>query len=408
MCAVYRAPNSDLSFLLTLYDKLLSLNFKNVIMTGDFNLPGIEWSKIVYGQCDRGDAVLDMMLALNLEQVVCEYARANAVFDLMFIGQHFSSGIPRIELGISDHSLLSFCWNVNSANDATDKRVVFVKDYARCSDSDIIEYLSATLDGRTNITSVENMWNSLKASVRYCIEHFIPNRAVRTRRKNPWVTREVMHLKRKLKRLRKHRHTSPQQWNDLKKALSENVTAAKMHYHNVTLPDFIKSDPQKFWRHLCKPTDKIEEIMLHGDSITEPHRLADCFNYFFYSVFTIDSVCSESKCVIDEAKVPVITADGVLSMLLHLSDKKSPGPDGLPNDFQKRFSGQLCVFLAKIFQVSLNSGEVPSDWNKARVVPIHKKGDKLLVTNYRLVSITSSCCKFWSILLQEKLEHVLA
>lgn len=43
---------------------------------------------------------------------------------------------------------------------------------------------------------------------------------------------------------------------------------------------------------------------------------------------------------------------------------------------------------------------MPDDWNRARVVPIHKKGNKLLVSNYRPISITCSCCKL--------LEHVVA
>lgn len=321
----------------------------------------------MYGHCDHGDVLLDLMLALDLDQVVNECTRANAVLDLLFIGQHFSSGEIRVEPGVFDHSLLSFCCDANSVISATDNRVAYVKDYARCNDNDIIDYLGATLENESN-SDVESMWTRLKDAVEYCLEHFVPTRAVRTRRKNPWVTRQVMHLKRKLKRLRKHRHISPQPWNDLKKLLAGKLSEAKTYYHNVALPEFIKSDPHKFWRHLGKATDKVEEIMLGGKRVTEPQIIADSFNNFFYSVFTIDSMHTESKHVRDDTNVPMVAVEVVVSMLRKLSNKKGPGPDGLPNAFLNRFSDQLGLALAKLFKVSLNSGEVPSDWKKARVV----------------------------------------
>ena len=55
--------------------------------------------------------------------------------------------------------------------------------------------------------------------------------------------------------------------------------------------------------------------------------------------------------------------------------------------------------LASIFQQSLKSGQVPSDWRTANVVPIFKKGDRSKPANYRPVSLTAICCKL--------MEHIL-
>ena len=38
-------------------------------------------------------------------------------------------------------------------------------------------------------------------------------------------------------------------------------------------------------------------------------------------------------------------------------------------------------------------GEVPTDWRQANVIPIFKKGEKYLASNYRPVSLTCICCK---------------
>jgi len=48
----------------------------------------------------------------------------------------------------------------------------------------------------------------------------------------------------------------------------------------------------------------------------------------------------------------------------------------------------------------MNNGTLPGDWKRATVIPIHKGGDRSLVTNYKPVSLTSVVCK--------QMEHVIA
>ena len=47
----------------------------------------------------------------------------------------------------------------------------------------------------------------------------------------------------------------------------------------------------------------------------------------------------------------------------------------------------LCKPLEMIFKSCLIKGEYPSEWKKANVVPVHKKGDKQLLKNYRPISL---------------------
>jgi hypothetical protein len=48
----------------------------------------------------------------------------------------------------------------------------------------------------------------------------------------------------------------------------------------------------------------------------------------------------------------------------------------------------------------INIGTIPRDWKTATIVPIHKGGDRLVVKNYRPVSLISVLCKH--------MEHVMA
>ena len=42
--------------------------------------------------------------------------------------------------------------------------------------------------------------------------------------------------------------------------------------------------------------------------------------------------------------------------------------------------------LKLLFKSMINVGVFPNDWNKSNVVPIHKKGSKNLIKNYRPIS----------------------
>ena len=65
-----------------------------------------------------------------------------------------------------------------------------------------------------------------------------------------------------------------------------------------------------------------------------------------------------------------ITQDDVLKKLGTLKASKSAGPDGLHCKFLLELKEVLCKPLTVIFNKSLESGEVPTQWKRAHVSPI--------------------------------------
>ena len=89
-------------------------------------------------------------------------------------------------------------------------------------------------------------------------------------------------------------------------------------------------------------------------------------------------------------------------MLSKVNPSKSSGPNNIPNRILKECAVQLAPILQKIFQVSIDTGDLPKDWRDANISSIFKKGDKQLKhlpENYRPVSLTSVPCKL--------LEHII-
>ena len=94
-----------------------------------------------------------------------------------------------------------------------------------------------------------------------------------------------------------------------------------------------------------------------------------------------------------------ITAPGVYKLLSEIDPHKAPGPDTISRYFLKSTATEIMPMLTHMFQQSLSTGDIPSQWKMAYVTPIYKSGRKPDPQNYRPVSLTSIICKV--------MEHIL-
>ena len=175
------------------------------------------------------------------------------------------------------------------------------------------------------------------------------------------------------------------------------------------MEDVISKDaqekPKAFWSYIKSKKQessgvaplKNKDGFIHSDSSSK----VEILNEQFVSAYTRE----------DSSKIPTkgpsshpsmepieVQSKGVHKLLLNLKIHKAAWPDCIPNFFLKIAADQMAPILTKLYQFSLNTGEVPADWKNAFIVPVFKKGEKHIPSNYRPVSLTSVVCKL--------LEHI--
>ena len=90
-----------------------------------------------------------------------------------------------------------------------------------------------------------------------------------------------------------------------------------------------------------------------------------------------------------------------------MKDNKSPGVDGIQQKLLKEIVEHISSLLAKLFNLSLEEGIVPSEWKEATITPLFKKGLRNKPENYRPVSLTPVACKLLKTFIRDHMVEFL-
>ena len=138
---------------------------------------------------------------------------------------------------------------------------------------------------------------------------------------------------------------------------------------------------------------------------------AKALNTFFTSVFTDEdtsNIPSLNARLNDSYLVECATTEEeVLKKLVSLDTSKCPGADNIHPRVLFELRHEITPSLTRLFNDSLKSGILPDEWKIAKVVALHKKGEKSNPGNYRPISLTSVCCKILESILKSAISKHL-
>lgn len=152
-----------------------------------------------------------------------------------------------------------------------------------------------------------------------------------------------------------------------------------------------------------------EDIVICDGSneLSDPAEVAEAFNLFF-----IDKIEK-----IKESIEPSLVSDPTEKLRKHLEDwflhtfvlqevnegtvmkhvgrlkRKGAGPDGIPPGALRDGISALITPLTCLINRTFREAKFPCSWKEGKIIPVFKKGDRKLMSNYRPISILPSLSK---------------
>lgn len=413
----------------------------NVIVLGDFNLRGIIW------QCDSSGSffpdsscsslslasrkLLDAYNTAGLKQLNSVRNNNDRVLDLCFASEDICPDCSVIRApshlvkDVLHHPPLLLTAEIKPQLQFNDTTSQIFYDFSK-ADYDGMNVFLRNLDWTQILNGADaNRSASLFSSILiYAISQFVPQKTQRKPTQPAWSNAHLKSLKRsKRAALRKHSkyrtdatRSAYAQANELYTRLNDRLYRA----HQVEIQNSLKSNPKSFWRYVNDqrkqtglPTSMTNGVDLEVSSVT---GIADLFRSQFSSVFTneilptedIDKVVRNVPHLSSPSLQVPVTSNMVINALDKLKCSTGFGPDCIPSVLLKKCSDSLAAPLAAIFNLSITSGEYPTCWKDSFVFPVHKKGDKRNVSNYRGIAALSATSKLFELIVLDKLVQTCA
>ena len=85
--------------------------------------------------------------------------------------------------------------------------------------------------------------------------------------------------------------------------------------------------------------------------------------------------------------------DEIKNIISSVNVNKGNGPNGIDTHILKLLKEDISGHLIEIFNLSFSTGPHPDIFKISKTIPIFKKGSRLLVSNYRPISLLSNLNK---------------
>lgn len=414
MC-IYRAPDGQIEIFLhkleTLIQKLLTKN-KAILLCGDWNID------ILHENSTQKDLV-DLLQRYNLVNTVQSPTRktksTSSLIDLMIINRTMYKMPASIhELGLSDHSAQILPIMCRIPDGSTTK--IWRRNFNKNNIKKFIDLLKKTTWHEVvSEYEVNAKFDMFMYKVSTLFDKAFPLKQSKTRKSNKatWITQGIKISSKKVRL-----------FNTLKKGMTLSkgtelyITRYKSIYKRV-IKEAKRRDNDRFllqatnkpkavWKVINnvfgKPTVGKQDITLDTQEaeIVDLKEIAELFNTYFCEMpvklmknrksNNIPPPGNYRSCMNSCNKslfLTPITENEVVKVAKSLKNKFTSGSDDIPDYVVKQCIDYLKKPLTDIYNSSLGLGIFPKQLKIAKVTPVHKKGNKRDINNYRPIASLS-------------------
>ena len=416
----YRPPSTDPALFVKKFSEIMSgmrlARYHKIIICGDFN---INMMNIEDGtNLDFINTMYSHSLLPMISKPTRITAQTATLIDNIFISNSVNCVAGAILSDISDHLpifLLDRGLSVGGLNNSESKTFSY-----RLINDKTVENLCTRLSNFNfeSIFQTDDVNDIFKLFSTAVFDNFniccpVKYKTVSGKSlKKPWINNEILiNIKKRqcLYLLYRRGKVSHSVYNRFNNYVTSCIRKAKRIYYFQRFNHY-KKDIRNTWKSINSILNKnrmrndlITELRLGDNTVTGDRNIADTFNLHFSSIGRSIS----NSVPIPDAGLYSDYLDGnyqnsfvftpinsacVDSVIQSLKNKRS-NIDIVPVVVLKRISFIISPVLCKMFNMSIMSGRFPSSLKTARVVPIYKKGDRKIPSNYRPISIISTYSK---------------
>ena len=426
---IYRAPGTDLNIFNTEFEELLqTLSGKNrLILTGDYNI-----NLLSHMSHPETDKFLNILYAHSLLPTIKKPTRITdhsaTLIDNIFTNMFDDNQLSGIIIDdLSDHLPVFY---INRENIIKLKTTEYVYKNMRQINEENLSNFSLKLqntDWCIEDFDVNAMYNAFNNKFSTTYNEIMPIKTKRIKlyhnKYKPWITHSIITSAKKKNQLyqdylRKKTLESKIKYSKYRNKFTSIIRAAEKAYYANRF-ESLKGNMKETWNlinNLIKnnATGKpvVKEILSNDQIVNDPIDIANKFNEFFINVgpnlaSKIPSVPTHAS-VRDTMPSPnpfsmfiePCTEHEIINITNNLNNSKGIGLDGYSVKVVKYVINDIAYPLCKIFNQSFLIGIFPDKLKHAKITPIFKSDDKLLVNNYRPVSLLPVLSK-----ILEKLMH---
>ena len=356
-----------------------------VVVTGDFNLPKIDWHAANFPDKDTPeDAFMNVCSKCNLFQLISNPTHAAGnLLDLLLVTDPdiikdvnlCASPIP------SDHFLVRFSILCQIGTPQYSPRPNFFK-----MNESMIDFHLNSINWASffsGYSNVNGMFVRFVDCSSFLIGEFTPKAAQES---------SVDEIKSYIERLNLRLLSSP---NDTK--LAKKLSRASIRYRCILENNLNLKNPRSFYRYVNSRVKNSSSVgtLKHGPTVyCTPSSKAHALASHFASIFVSETVpeihshqINSSSSITHSPDSPVeFSVQNIYNLLVKLKSSIADTPDHIPAIFYRKFALFLAEPLSMIYERSYSEATVPFLFRESIVTPIHKKGSKSEISNYRPIA----------------------
>ena len=159
----------------------------------------------------------------------------------------------------------------------------------------------------------------------------------------------------------------------------------------------------------CKKTRISQLKQADGTLTADRAEILNICSDFYQDLYnsTQDGDDANEEYSMEEGELPPIIPSEVQEAVDQMKENKAPGIDDITSDIIKLGGDEIKTQLVTLFNQILEMKKIPSKWKEAKIILLHKKGDKADIKNYRPISLLSHMYKLFTKVIQNRIKATL-